>query len=427
MLRYFRDRSNILLVCFFFIFLYTGISRNKNSLEGVIWSDVEGYYMDLPAVLIYHDVHHIPERSMNGRKNEKGETIIKYTCGTAFFYLPFFLGAHIYAHIFHYDTSGFSTPYYYGMILCGVFWAFMGLYWLKTLLLKYFKWGTTLATVLCIMLGTNFFHYATKYVGMSHVYSFALFAAILLLTDNYYKKPESPKAMLLGLLLGWIVLIRPTNCIMALIVLLYNVRGLNDLKQRLLFLKTRIPDMLWAVPFFIIALAPQLLYWKEITGKWVTYSYEGEGFIFWKQPKIAAVLFDTQNGLFLYSPILLFMFVGLVAGRKDTRANFMGISIVFVIITYVFASWWAWWFGAAFGHRCYIEYFPIFAFPLAISMERIIAMKNGFIKSSIVCIILLFIFYSVRMSMLFDRTGIWDGPSWRWNWHAWADQVRHIF
>ena len=185
--------------------------------------------------------------------------------------------------------------------------------------------------------------------------------------------------------------------------------------------------MLWAVPFFIIALAPQLLYWKEITGKWVTYSYEGEGFIFWKQPKIAAVLFDTQNGLFLYSPILLFMFVGLVAGRKDTRANFMGISIVFVIITYVFASWWAWWFGAAFGHRCYIEYFPIFAFPLAISMERIIAMKNGFIKSSIVCIILLFIFYSVRMSMLFDRTGIWDGPSWRWNWHAWADQVRHIF
>jgi hypothetical protein len=129
----------------------------------------------------------------------------------------------------------------------------------------------------------------------------------------------------------------------------------------------------------------------------------------------------------LYSPILLFMFWGLVSGRKDTRTSFLGTSITFVVITYVFASWWAWWFGAAFGHRCYIEYLPVFAFPIAISMEKLAAIKTNYIKIPIVSVILLFIYYSLAMSFLFDRTGIWDGPAWRWNWRAWWELVCRIF
>jgi len=51
---------------------------------------------------------------------------------------------------------------------------------------------------------------------MSHVYNFTLFAAAVLMTDLYYKDPGKGKAMIIGLLTGWIVLSRPTNIVMLL-------------------------------------------------------------------------------------------------------------------------------------------------------------------------------------------------------------------
>jgi hypothetical protein len=182
-----------------------------------------------------------------------------------------------------------------------------------------------------------------------------------------------------------------------------------------------------AIPFVLIMFVPQLLYWKEMTGHWVHYSYTGETFLYWKNPKMAQVLFDTQNGLFLYSPILLFMFAGLFLARKEPRTNFVAICILFPVITYIFASWCAWWFGAAFGHRCYIEYFPVLAFPMAIAMEKIISLSKLYFKIPIFLIILLFNHYSIGMSYLFLKEGIWDGLEWQWNWSGWWTLVQHAF
>ena len=426
-LKYRRAIDGILLVSIFLFLLGSSIKKNRDCLIGSIWSDVEGYYSYLPAAFIQGDFHHIRHESMDFRKNDKGEIVIKYTYGLTFFYLPFFLAAHLYAHIFHYEANGFSVPYDYAMIICTAFWAAIGLYLLKRLLLKYFSWRTTWVTIICIMLGTNFYHYATNYIGMPHIFCFAIIAGILLATDAYYEAPGKSKAVLLAVLFGWLVVIRPTNCAFLIVILLYRVVTMDDLKQRLRFLKGRVSDIIMVVPFFILPMIPQLFYWKEMYGKWVTYSYSGETFIYWKHPKILAVLFDTQNGLLLYSPILLFIFPGLVLGRKDKRTSFLAVSVVFVVITYIFASWWAWWFGGAFGHRCYIDYFPAFAFPMAIAMEKIFEGHRLYLKIPVTMVILLMLYYSVEMSLLFYPThGFWDGPDWRWNWHAWANLLRQI-
>ena len=392
-------------------------------------SDPKGYYMYLPAVFIYKDIHSVPDVNFQGRtKNEKGESYTKYTCGTAYFYLPFFLCAHLYAHWVHADTSGFSAPYCYGIMLCGVFWAVVGIFFLKTLLLKYFSRSVTWVTMFCLITGTNFFNYATLDIGMSHVYNFTLFAAAVLITDLYYKDPTKGKAMLLGLLLGWIALSRPTNSVMFLFLFLYRVVNKDDLKKRLIFLKEHITDVLIAIPFFIAIWLPQLLYWKAMTGRWVIDSYEGEHFIYWSHPKVLSVLFDTQNGLLLYSPILLFLFWALLRKWKDARTNVWGTSIVFIIITYLFASWWVWWFGGAFGHRCYVDYYPLLVFSLAVTIESIVKLKNLFIKIPVFILILLFCYYSIALSELYMVNGrCFDGPEWRWNWDTWLGLVRSIF
>ncbi len=382
--------------------------------------------MYLPAVFIYGDLHKVPERSMNNRKNAHGEVVIKYTCGTAFFILPFFMFAHGYAALFHLDPSGFSPPYSYAVMVGTVFWAVLGLYLLHLLLMPYFSKRIVYATVLSICFGTNFFHYATMYMGMSHIFSFALVSAILLVSARFNKNADRKSAIVCALLLGWLVLIRPTNILVVAFLPFFQNNSLGEVKQRLLYYKANIKHIIIAFPFFFLPIIPQMAYWKEMLGTWIAYSYEGEGFTHWWQPRLAAVLFDTQNGLLLYAPILLFALAGLWLGKGDKRTSATGSMLVFSIATYTFASWWVWWFGAAFGHRCYIEYFPILAFPMAYTYSYIAQRNSKPLLTTFSVVALVFIYYSTAMSFVFMRTGIWDGPDWRWNYAKWGDQVRSI-
>ena len=421
--------DNIFLLSLFVIFLTISLTKNTPHIETFLISDTNGYYTYLPAVFIHKDVHHLTVAEFPVmEKNEKGELFTRFTCGMAYFYLPFFLVAHLYAHIFHIQASGFSAPYCYAIIICGVFWAFVGLYVLKRLLMKYFSRTVTWLTLLCIALGTNFYYYAPVEPGMSHVYNFALFALIISITDQYYEHPTKCKAILAGAILGWITLTRPTNIAILLFLVLYKTTSFADIKARFVFLKKHMKHIMIAAPFFAAVMMPQLFYWKEMTGSWVTWSYGSLGFPYLKHPKIAEVLFDTQNGLFLYAPVLLFLFYGLISERRDMRTNFLGVSIVFVVITYIFASWWAWWFGGAFGHRCYVDYYPVLAFPLAITMEGIVAIRNNFLKAILFFILVLFCYYNMALTQIFMTDGeVWDGPKWRWNWDAWGNLLKKIF
>jgi hypothetical protein len=115
----------------------------------------------------------------------------------------------------------------------------------------------------------------------------------------------------------------------------------------------------WFVPLIMFLFwVPQLFYWKYITGQWVFYSYTGYGFSHWKSPYIGSVLFSIQNGFFVYSPIMLFAVLGLGLGLKKKIHSSPGVSLILLISIYLFASWEAWWFGGAYGHRAFIDLFP---------------------------------------------------------------------
>lgn len=415
-------------MCLFAALLTVSLARHDGRLPAAISSDTKGYYMYLPAIFEYGGVHNITDSAFVGHMaNEKGEVYTKFTCGVAFCYLPFFLVAHAYAHFYHLGPSCLTAPYCYAIIVCGVFWAVLGFFLLRTLLLRYFSRAVTWLAIFSIALGTNLYCYATLDMGMSHVYSFALFAAVLLLIDSYYKVPSAPKAIGLALLLGWIVLIRPTNTAFLLFLFLYRVVNYRDLKMRFSFFGRYLSHLLIGAPFFIAVMFPQLLYWKTMTGHWIHYSYGNEHFLYWCEPKILAVLFDVQNGWLLYSPVMLFLFWSLFAKRKDARTSFWGTLLVLAVITYVFASWDAWWFGGAFGHRCYIDYYPVMAFPMAMTMKSIVVLKNKVAKIALLTLLLLLCYYSVGMASIYLTHGIWDGAYWRWNYDKWWDLVRMVF
>ncbi len=162
-----------------------------------------------------------------------------------------------------------------------------------------------------------------------------------------------------------------------------------------------------------------------MTGSPIFYSYQGEGFPYWNQPKILAVLFDPQNGLFMYSPMVLLMVLGIIVGWKKKKAQFLSVGLIFLLSTYIFASWWAWWFGGAFGARSYVELYALVSIPFAFLIEKILTFKSLTLRYLFLLLYIFFNFYSVRLSYLYRAP--WDGADWRWNIKKMYEIWSHLF
>jgi len=413
------------LLFIFLLFIPVTIQKIEPNPRSLIWSDTEGYYMYLPGLFIINDLHKIPEGSMNVRKNEKNEVVIKYTYGVSIFYFPFFVAAKYLSGTFGYDYSDYFNPVYcYAIAVSGYLFGFLGLFVLQRSLRRYFSEIVVALTVLSIFMGTNLFYYITRQMSMSHGYSFFLFSLILWLTPKWYRSPDTRNTVLLGLITGWIILIRPTNIFILLFFIGYDIYNRGQLSERIRFLVNQKAKLALAAVSGFIMFIPQMLYWHEMTGSFLRYSYEGEEFIYWNKPKIAEVLFDVQNGLFLYSPIVLFSIIGIFMGLRQKKAQAPSVGIIFIIITYIFASWWAWWFGGAFGHRCYIEFYAILALPMALFFTRILSARSVAVRYGVLLLTIFLNYYGVKMAALYSKLpGPWDGKDWIWNF----DKIKWIW
>lgn len=417
------------LFLLFLLMIPVMVARINPGPRSNLWSDSEGYYQYLPALIIIKDVHKLPPGSVWPYYNDKGEYVNKYTCGIAIFEFPFFMLAYYLCPPLGYTRSDYFNPLYCNIVaLSGLLASFLGLFFLRKSLLKLVSPGVTFWVIVSVFFGTNLYYYATREMNIAHVYNFFLFSHLLYMIPGYLKKPGRLNSFLLGAVLGWIILIRPTNIIVALLIPLYDVYSLSDLKERIRFLIQHLRLMLWMIPGAFLFFLPQLMYWKEMTGHWLYYSYTEEGFKYWNEPKIAAVLFDVQNGLFLYSPLVLLMMAGIVLGLFKKNFQAPVVLLIFSIATYLFASWWAWWFGGAFGHRCYVEFYAILAFPLAGLYQHVSMRWHAIPRIAFFSVVIMLMIFSVRLSYLYTSIGgPWDGADWRWNLEKYEWVLAHFF
>jgi hypothetical protein len=86
-------------------------------------------------------------------------------------------------------------------------------------------------------------------------------------------------------------------------------------------------------------------------------------------PRLVAVLFSTQKGLFFWSPLLVFAVIGAIVAKGWARGIVLSAVVIFGIQTYLAASWWDWQFGASYGHRAFTDGFGLVAVLLAACLE----------------------------------------------------------
>ena len=185
------------------------------------------------------------------------------------------------------------------------------------------------------------------------------------------------------------MLIRPVNIILFLLPFLYNVKSLNELKEKTLFFISHWKHLLVIAVLALLVISPQLFYWKYVTGDWFFNSYVGEKFYF-GQPHIMEFLFSYRKGWLLYTPIMLLSIIGIILSYKGQKNIFFGLSIILGLNIYILSSWWSWWYGGSFGMRPMIDVYALLAIPFALSIQWIIQ-RHIFLKIITGWLILYFI------------------------------------
>ena len=366
-----------------FLFIILGLVRYQpERTEPLISWDVTLYYYYLPAYLKYQDPGATGEwnellREHNVTPPGEGEKLPgKMSLGLSYLYLPFYLMANVSAGLFGYPADGFSPPYDLALIIGGIVAFMIGIGFLRRILLQIFSEWVVALTLILLFIGTNLWVFTLWRGANPHVWIFSLMAILLWLTLRFQKTPRSGIIIWMGIIMGEIVLIRPSDLILVMVPFLIILFSKNGSASRSYFLQR----IHYLVLFGLLPWIPQILHWKMMTGDWLFYSYGKEGF-FWLDPKFVEGLFSFRKGWWVYSPVMVFLIPGFTVLFKQDKPLFNSLFWPLLIGFYITVSWWCWWYGGSFGLRPMIDWLPALAIPLAFGIQALLKWNRAIFLS----------------------------------------------
>jgi hypothetical protein len=378
----------------------SNIHWGKNNWKDIIEADGKGYYAYLPAAFIYHDFNfsffdsierkypnpHIYYDYRVGEENKKTD---KYFVGTAVAMAPFFFIANVSAMLSGFDADGYSKSYPIMINIAAIFYLFIGLYYLKKLLKNYKASDNLISFILvAITFATNIFYYAVREPSMSHIYSFAFITMFVYYLHSFFILPRRRTILIICVLLGMIVLIRPVNGLIILIVPFVSGNR-NSLLNGFAFLKKHLFESFIGLCLFFSIVFLQLLIYKIQTGNFWVDTYGAEKFN-WADPHPISFLISYKKGLFVYTPLTFISLLGMCQLFKQNKFQFYSLGIFLIVLLYVLSSWWNWWYGGSFSSRVCIEYYAILGLLICFAYQKMKLKGSRTIYSClIICLVII--------------------------------------
>ena len=415
------------LILVIFVLLFLGFKTPERDWDRVINSDGKGYYAYLPAVFIYHDLqfgfteqyeaaYYPANRSVfkEFRNDAGGRKVNKYFPGMAIVWLPFFLFGHMMAWLEVFPMDGYSLPYQYAIALSALMFLWFGARWLMKLL-RAFGAGEGRAAFLTAVttLGTNLIFFTVVEPSMTHVYSFALITTFALVTwrlFHEYKPKWFARAVFLYIL---IVLIRPTNALVILLVP-FLAGSTDALKAGMRQAFASKGAMIRAAVWAIILLSVPVTLWYLQTGRPIVYTYGDERLSF-TQPHLFNILFSFNRGWFIYTPvalIALFGFAGLFRENRFRAAWLAGFLLLFI---YTASCWWVWYYASKCGQRVFID---IYAIPAILLLYLYISLNSNLFRRLLTAILIMLVALNL---VQFYQHANWIFPPYTITRAIWAD------
>lgn len=400
------SKVNYSVITLISICLFLSIYRMNNVIEKEISWDVLGYYLYLPATFIHDDPLFSDtswlEKENEQRKladtlymvssNNEGEPMYFFLMGTAILFLPFFLIGHLYSFLVGSPMNGFEMPYQYFMVAGGVIYTLIGLIFFRKILTYFFNDRISSILLIIIVFGTNYIHHLTL-KNLETVNLLFTLASIITWYTIKWHNTQTPKYLFfIGISIALMGLIKPTEVLIFLLPLFWNVTTIQELKDKITLLLKHKKTIIHVLIVCFLLVLPQISYWFIKTGSIIydTYKNPGVGLDI-LSPHVWNVLFSYRKGWLIYTPIMLFSLMGFFVLYQQNRKIFFAVLIYASCSFLIISSWSEWWYGAAFSVRPLITLYPL----LAISMGyfiQFVATKSRFIQVLFGAITLFFIF-----------------------------------
>jgi hypothetical protein len=299
-----------------------------------------------------------------------------WTIGPAFTWAPFFALAHpiagrLAASGAQVNTDGSSYPYRQAVCIAGLFYGLLGAWFSWRLAELFFPKGLAAGAVAFTIAGSFLLWYIVKEPTMTHAPSMAGVAGFTWMWAATHGRRSRMQWAALGLLAGFITLIRWQNALFAILPACETLASLLTHARR----KdgAGVGATLVAGALFTacatIGFLPQMLAWKAIYGTYLAVSPVGPQ-IRWWDPHLVDILWSSRNGLLSWSPILYIGAIGLFRFARTQPAIGVPAILAIAVMTYFNASIQDWWGSAGYGGRRFDGTLPLFALGVASIAER---------------------------------------------------------
>jgi hypothetical protein len=363
--------------------------------------DGVGYYAFARAPLIQHnldfteDYRHANESFRAPRLDENGQPKPEFrtptgrldnhfTVGPAILWTPFLLLAHAGVLLARtmgssVPADGFSAPYRITMALATAIYGFLGLLLAFRLARQYVHERWALLAPIAIWWASSLPVYMYFNPSWSHAHSNFVVALFLWYWHETRSSRSLSQWLLLALIGGLMLTVYYANTMMLAVLVAEAVPQYLSAFRRGAAGATseapRLADLLVRHLFFaavvLLCLLPTFITRYIIYGGALESGYIPLRDWLWRSPAFLGVLFASNHGLFVWTPILLFAIAGLILFRwREPRvgAPFLAALLAF----YLFMACYPDWAGiSSYGNRFFVSLTSLFILGLSVFLDRL--------------------------------------------------------
>lgn len=375
-----KEYSNkvILLIALIFTFSFTDkiLEVINNESTCVCAYDGFGYYLYLPALIENGDLIVTPEWAQDIQDQYCNGTtayqIVKhhdypnhlnvYHMGLSLLQAPAYLVGKLFAALLGYPQDGFSKPYHVTYLINALLFIFLGLFYLKKLLLLFFKDVTSAILIAILFVATNTYITFTHQFELPHLYLFFINAAFAYHLFKFNKSGSQRNLLWSAALLGLSSSIRPTQVLLGIVPLFLLIKQYRLSRT---FWKSILIFPLLGILFNL----PQIIYWKIVGDHYFIPNLHLEEIIL-VDPHLTEFLFSYRKGWLLYTPFFLLLIPAFIVLFKKSKDLFYILATILFVYIYVMSSWECWWYAASFSSRVMVDIYPILLIPIGFLLEE---------------------------------------------------------
>ena len=402
-------------------------------------SDGFYYFAYLRSLAFDHDVNFMNDYRMLGlgdktylfQPTATGHAESAWTIGPAIVWSPFFAVGHLAATRLRASgvdvaTDGTSYPYRQAICVASLFYGLLGCWFAYRLTRLFFPGTLATPAVALTVTGSFMLWYLVKEPSMTHATSMAAVAGFTWMWAATRDRRTIQAWALLGLLAGFMALIRWQNLLFALLpgldalhVLWRNRRG-QDARE----LRDAVAGSAAFLVCALVGFLPQMLAWQAMYGSLIARSPVGPQ-IRWTDPRLVDILWSARNGLFSTAPVLYLGAIGLVAFAVVRPAIGLPMVAATLVMMYFNACIQDWWGSAGFGGRRFDGLIPIFSVGLAAFIEYAAAVVRRHATAAVTVLLATIAVWNVALMGAAQSGRVRIGETLSFD-RAWAAQAREV-